>query len=83
VTTPSQSGDWSEWKKIMETAIIKPSGNGSNVTDEDLNAAINGHEFTFDLGQEPVRYIRIVVKSTWGSTTFTHPAEVDVYGERK
>ncbi|MGN7723118.1 DUF5000 domain-containing lipoprotein [Chitinophaga sp. 22620] len=83
VTTPSQSGDWSEWKKIMETEIIKPSGNGSTVTDDDLRAGENGHEFTFDLSQEPVRYIRIVVRSTWGSTTFTHPAEIDVYGERK
>jgi len=83
VTAPSQSGDWSEWKKIMETEIVKPSGDGSTVTDDDLRAAENGHEFTFDLGQEPVRYIRIVIKSTWGSTTFTHPAEVDVYGERK
>ncbi|WP_109700600.1 DUF4959 domain-containing protein [Chitinophaga deserti] len=82
-TTPSQSGDWSEWKKIMETEIVKPSGSSSNVTDDDLRAAENGHEFTFDLSQEPVRYIRIVIRSTWGSTTFTHPAEIDVYGERK
>ncbi|RPE14287.1 DUF4959 domain-containing protein [Chitinophaga lutea] len=84
VGTPSQSGDWGEWKKIMETEIIKPSGAASGtVTDDDLRAGENGHEFTFDLSQEPVRYIRIVVRSTWGSTTFTHPAEVDVYGERK
>lgn len=82
-TTPSQSGDWGEWKKIMETEIVKPSGSSSNVTDDDLRAAENGHEFTFDLSQEPVRYIRIVIRSTWGSTTFTHPAEIDVYGERK
>ncbi|WP_341837165.1 DUF5000 domain-containing lipoprotein [Chitinophaga pollutisoli] len=83
VGAPSQSGDWSEWKKIMETEIVKPSGSGSTVTDEDLRTAENGHEFTFDLAQEPVRYIRIVVRSTWGSTTFTHPAEIDVYGERQ
>lgn len=83
-TTPSQSGDWSEWTKVMETEIIKPSGaSSSTVTDDDLRAAENGHEFTFDLSLQPVRYIRIVVRSTWGSTTFTHPAEVDVYGERK
>lgn len=79
---PSQSGDWSEWTKIMSTEIIKPSGGASGtVTDDDLRAAINGHEFSFDLSQEPIRYIRIVVLSTWGNTTFTHPAEVDVYGQ--
>ncbi|MBO9151502.1 DUF5000 domain-containing lipoprotein [Chitinophaga sp. GCM10012297] len=83
-TAPSQSGDWSEWTKVMEAEVIKPSGaSTSTVTDDDLRAAENGHEFTFDLSLEPVRYIRIVVRSTWGSTTFTHPAEVDVYGERK
>ncbi len=82
-TAPSQSGDWSEWTKIKETEIIKPSGPSSTVTDDDLRVAEAGHEFTFDLSQEPVRYIRIVVKSTWGSTTFTHPAEIDVFGEPK
>lgn len=82
VTAPSQSGDWQEWKKIRETEIVKPSGGASGtVTDDDKRAAEAGHEFVFDLSQEPVRYIRIVVKSTWGSTTFTHPAEIDVYGE--
>lgn len=81
---PSQNGDWSEWTKIMETEIVKPSGAGSStVTDDDIRAAESGHEFVFDLSLEPVRYIRIVVRSTWGSTTFTHPAEIDVYGERK
>ncbi len=83
-SAPSQSGDWQEWTKIMDTEIIKPSGGASGtVTDDDLRAAEAGHEFTFNLSQEPVRYIRIVVKSTWGSTTFTHPAEIDVFGEPK
>ncbi len=82
-TAPSQSGDWAEWTKIKDTEIMKPSGPSSTVTDDDLRVAEAGHEFTFDLSQEPVRYIRIVVKSTWGSTTFTHPAEIDVFGEPK
>lgn len=80
-TAPSQSGAWEEWTRIKETEIAKPSGTSSTVTDDDLRVAEAGHEFTFDLSQEPVRYIRIVVKSTWGSTTFTHPAEIDVFGE--
>lgn len=80
--TPSQSGDWSEWTKIMDCTVVKPSGSPQGtVTDEDMTAAIEGHEFTFDLAQTPLRYIRIVVTSTWEGTSFTHPAEVDVYGE--
>lgn len=79
---PSPSGDWSEWTKIMDCEIIKPSGSPSGtVTDEDMAAAEDGHEFVFDLSQEPIRYLRIVILNTWGGTTFTHPAEVDVYGQ--
>lgn len=79
---PSQSGDWSQWTKIMDCEIIKPSGSPSGtVTDEDIAVAEEGHEFVFDLAQEPIRYLRIVILSTWGGTTFTHPAEVDIYGQ--
>lgn len=82
VDKPSQSGNWDEWTKIMDCEIIKPSGSPSGtVTDEDMAVAGEGHEFVFELSQEPVRYIRIEILSTWGGTTFTHPADVDVYGE--
>ncbi len=81
---PSQNGNWSEWTKIMTCEIVKPSGSsGSTVTDEDMAAAINGHEFTFPLDLAAIRYIRVVIRSTWGSTTFSHPADVDIYGEPK
>ncbi|MCD2424646.1 DUF4959 domain-containing protein [Niabella pedocola] len=84
VDKPSQSGDWGEWTKIMSGEITKPSGaSGGTVTDEDLRVAENGHEFVFGLDQPPMRYIRIVIRSTWGGTTFTHPADVDFYGEPK
>ena len=66
----------------MDCEIIKPSGSPSGtVTDEDMAAAREGHEFVFELSQEPIRYIRIEILSTFGGTTFTHPADVDVYGE--
>ena len=53
----------------------------SGVTDEDITAAEEGHEFAFELSQEPIRYIRLKILSTWGGSAFTHPAEVDLYGE--
>lgn len=82
VTRPSQSGDWDEWTKIMDCDIVKPSGSPSGtVTDEDMAVAESGHEFVFELSQEPIRYIRIVIQSTFEGTTFTHPADVDIYGE--
>lgn len=79
---PSQDGDWNDWTKIMHCTIIKPSGSpvGTN-TDEDVAALKAGHEFSFDLNQTPLRYIRICILDTWGGSTFTHPAEVSLYGE--
>ena len=66
----------------MDDEIIKPSNLPiGTMTDEDIATAESGHEFIFELTQEPLRYIRIVLESTWGGTTFTHPTEVDVYGE--
>lgn len=80
-TKPSLDGDWSQWTKIMDCPIVKPSGSPSGtVTDEDISAAESGHEFAFELTQAPLRYIRIKILDTWGGSSFTHPADVDFYG---
>lgn len=82
VNKPSQSGDWNEWTKIIDGAIIKPSGSPVHTnTDEDIAVAQSGHEFVFELTQAPLRYIRVNILSTWEGTSYTHPAEVSVYGE--
>lgn len=79
---PDQSGDWSEWTKVMDCEIVKPSGSpGSTLTDLDLETAKNGHEFTFDLSLLPARYVRIVLLTAWGGTTFSNIAELDFYGD--
>lgn len=80
--TPNQNGDWSEWTKIMNFEIVKPSGSLGNVTtDLDMEIAAQGHEFMLPLEQKPVRYLRFVILNTWGGTTFTHPAEFTFYGQ--
>lgn len=81
-TRPSQDGDWAGWTKIMDCEIIKPSGLPVGTsTDEDMTLGDTGHEFAFPLDMLPVRYVRVRILSTWEGTTFTHPAEVDVFGE--
>jgi len=81
-TKPAQNGDWSGWTKVMDCEIIKPSGLPVGTSnDEDIALAEEGHEFAFPLDLLPARYIRIKILSTWGGTTFTHPAEIDVFGE--
>jgi hypothetical protein len=80
---PSLSGDWSEWgEPIIESTLAKPSGLPSGTdTDEDKAYAEAGFEFVFPLDVEPLRYIRVVILSTMTGPTYTHPAEVDIYGE--
>ncbi|WP_233545598.1 DUF5000 domain-containing lipoprotein [Parabacteroides sp. AM08-6] len=79
---PSQDGNWDEWEKVLDCEIVKPSGSPSGtVTDEDFTAGVEGHEFSFELSQEPIRYIRFKILNTWGGSSFTHPADVDFYGE--
>ncbi|KAA6331289.1 hypothetical protein EZS27_020085 [termite gut metagenome] len=82
---PSMSGDWSEWgNPIVVGELRKPSGLPSGTdTDEDIAYAEAGFEFVFPLDVGLLRYIRIVILSTQTGPTFTHPTEVDVYGEVK
>ena len=81
-TRPSQDGNWDDWTKVMDCEIIKPSGLPVGTSnDEDLELGRSGHEFAFPLDMGPVRYIRVRILSTWEGTTFTHPAEIDVFGE--
>ena len=48
---------------------------GTN-TDEDMEALKEGHDFSFDVDQEPVRYLRFKFIKVWTSSTFCHPAEI-------
>jgi hypothetical protein len=79
--TPSQSGDWSEWTKVKDCTIIKPSGSpvGTN-TDEDIIALLNGHEFAFPPTMEPVRYIRFKIHTTWETSDLCAMSEITPFG---
>jgi hypothetical protein len=82
---PSLSGDWDEWgEPIIIGTLAKPSGLPSGTdTDEDVAFAEAGFEFVFPLDVPPLHYIRIVILSTQTGPTYTHPAEVDIYGEEE
>ena len=79
---PERSGDWGQWTKLLDCEVIKPSGMpiGTN-TDEDMEALKEGHDFSFDVDQEPVRYLRFKFIKVWTSSTFCHPAEFTFYGD--
>ncbi len=80
--TPSSNGNWADWTKIMEIQQIKPSGaSGTTMRDGDREWAEAGFEFPFPIDMPPTRYVRITVHKTWENTTYTHPCEIDLYGE--
>lgn len=78
--SPSVSADFSEWSKLGDFEITKPSGlpAGEN-SPEDIAVAAEGHEFYVDPTQQPVRYIRVVVESAWSGATIA-VAEIKFFG---
>lgn len=78
---PSQDGNWDEWgEPLIVDAIQRVSGQATD-TDEDIAQAESGFEFVMPLTAGALRYIRIVILSTQTGPTYTHPAEIDIYGE--
>jgi hypothetical protein len=73
---PSQSGDWSEWTKLMGCEIVPPSsGNWATI-------AADGTAFAFPQDMDPVRYIRVNVTASFDSESMggiTHIAELTFY----
>jgi hypothetical protein len=73
---PSQSGDWSEWTKVVECEVVPPtSGNLVEIA----NAGV---AFRFPANMAPVRYVRINVTQSFDSESMggiTHVAEFSFY----
>jgi len=63
---PDADGSWDSWIKLGVYNVHKPSGiSGDNRTQEDIDAALAGHEFEIPENSPAVRYIRIKVLDTW------------------
>jgi len=80
---PAQSG-WTQWTKLMDCESIKPSGLPTGqLSIEDEEIAKNGEDFVNDLNNPPVRYLRILVKRTWGNGANFQIGEIEVYGDNR
>jgi hypothetical protein len=82
-TGDSPSGDWANWTKLLTCEIIKPSGTSpGTLSQDDITAAREGHEFSFPVTQQPLRYIRFKFIETWktDSRNFMYLAEVSPFG---
>ncbi len=77
---PSADGSWDGWTKLRDCVASRPSEEGGT-TEEDLIHFKNGDEYPFTLEDPSVRYVRILVKETWGFTGFIHIGEITFYGQ--
>lgn len=77
------TGNWDEWTELIDFTMIKPSGTNDQYTvntDEDIQAAINGHEASFPKSSDVYRYLRFRFMTSWENRPYVHPAEITVYG---
>jgi len=77
---PSQDGSFDKWVKLKDCVARRPSLEGGTA-DEDQEHFENGDEYGLSLDDPEVRYIRFVIKETWGNTGFIHFGEVTFYGQ--
>ncbi|UOB18461.1 DUF5000 domain-containing lipoprotein [Abyssalbus ytuae] len=78
------TGSWDKWYKLRDCEIIKPSGlplGKKNYNDEDVEAALKGHDFDFPFDTPPVRYIRIKVNSTFSGLNWASAGEMSFWGD--
>lgn len=82
--TLDTTGDWDSWVKLMDCVSVKPSGLpiGQN-SDDDLDVAYNGEDFSNSPENPAVRYLRILVKRTWMGGDNFQIAEIDIFGDNR
>lgn len=80
--TLDESGSWDSWTKLMDCAVIKPSGLPEYEYDEsDVQACNNGQKFYNTANYNvPVRYIRVKVVETWGGFPCWRIEEIKLFG---
>lgn len=74
------NGSWkNDWTFMGDFKLEKPSGDGPEVTQEDL--AFYRAGFTFNIGEDfpAVRYLRFEIKNTWGGNAQIVLAEIYIY----
>ncbi len=77
------TGGWDEWTELIDYTMIKPSGTNDQYTvntDEDRQAALNGHEASFPISSDAYRYIRFRFMTSWENRPYVHPAEITIHG---
>lgn len=74
------SADASTWEFVKHCDIGDPKDVDGNVSAEAIQAAIDGHEFELDEITQPFRYVKIAIRSNYGSTENLISSEITLYG---
>jgi len=78
---PASDGSFDGWTKLKECVAIKPSDEGGTAEEDEAHFHA-GDEFVFDPSEIPsVRYLRFVIKETWGRGSNVFVAEVTLFGQ--
>jgi hypothetical protein len=62
--------------------MIKPSEMGGS-PEEDLQQALNGAEFIFDVQNPEVRYVRVLITKTWDGANYVTFSELSFFGSSR
>lgn len=79
--SPNADGSWSNWTLLSTFESKKPSGSGSQLTNEDIAVAKAGEDFPFHPSALPYRYIRFKTLTTWGGSKITMMSELTFWGQ--
>lgn len=81
-TNPDPNGSYDGWNLLETIVMEKPSGlAGTALSNEDIVAAQEGHEFEIPSDAPPIRYIRIKILETWGKNDYMWMSELQFYGQ--
>lgn len=79
--SPDPDGGWTNWTKLVDHEVVKPSGLPlGQLSADDIAAAAKGEEMTIPLDKQAVRYLRIKVLETFTNSA-TNIAEVSIWGQ--
>lgn len=70
------------WVMLGDYRFTRPSENGGS-TQEDDAAGLAGEDFSVDPAAPPVRYIRVIVKKTWGNSQYVTLGDLRFWGQIK
>lgn len=77
--------NWEGWHKIMDCESFRPSGKdiGGDPTAEEIEYVTQGEEWEVPIEAPKVRYIKILVHTTWSNSRAAFINEISLWGSTK